>query len=319
MRARETGTPIAARADSTPARRRGKVWTRPGGRRSLAGALKGPTPQELERALRAAVEAARAAGALLRRHWRAAKRVQAASQHDLKLELDLRCQRLIERRLRALFPDWGILGEEQSVAAADAGPRWVVDPIDGTVNFAYGIPHACVSIALETPDEHGRLRPEVAAVFDPFCEELWTARRGQPARLNGRAIRVSDRARLAEAIVSIGAGRRPAARRHLVETLATLVHRVRKLRSMGSAALALAYVAGGRFDAYVEVGLNWWDIAAGGLLVECAGGRFEAREQPGTGYDLVAHNGRIGARLRRFLPETNTGAAIPKVSGRRAP
>lgn len=253
-----------------------------------------------------AVEAACAAGRLLRRHQRAVKRVQTATRHDIKLELDLECQRLIERRLRAAFPHWGVLGEEASVAA-ESGPRWVVDPIDGTVNFAYGIPHACVSIALESPDAHGRLRPAVGVVYDPFCDELWTARRGQPARLNGRAIRVSDRTRLGEAIIALGAGRRLRAIRHMVEALARLIHRVRKLRSMGSAALALAYVASGRFDAYAEIGLHWWDIAAGGLLVECAGGRFEVREHPGAGFELLAHNGPIGPRLKRLLPEVPAG------------
>lgn len=256
----------------------------------------------------AAVEAAQAAGALMRRHLRAPKRVQAASQHDLKLELDVRCQRLIERRLRAAFPAWGMLGEEGSRPEA-AGPRWVVDPIDGTVNFAYGIPHACVSIALEAPAPRQRWRLVLGVVWDPFCEELWTGVRGGPARLNGQVIRVSPRQRLEEAIVSLGAGKRLDALAHMVAALAALVRRVRKLRSMGSAALALAYVASGRFDAYAEVGLNWWDIAAGGLLVQCAGGRFEVRAMPGGGYELLAHNGRIGPRLQRWLPTPPRGGS----------
>ncbi len=239
--------------------------------------------RDLRRALTTAVEAARAAGALMRRHLRSPKRVQAASQHDLKLELDVRCQRLIERRLRAAFPGWGVLGEEGSRGEAD-GPRWVVDPIDGTVNFAYGIPHACVSIALEVPAARLPWQPMVGVVWDPFCEELWTAVRGRPTRLNGRVVRVSARSRLEEAIVALGAGKRLEAMAHMVGALTALVHRVRKLRSMGSAALALAYVASGRFDAYAEIGLNWWDIAAGGLLVEGAGGRFEVRPLPAGGY-----------------------------------
>jgi len=259
-------------------------------------------PRELRDALAAAVDAARAAGALMHRHARATKRVHAASQHDLKLELDVRCQQLIEHRLRAAFPRFGVLGEEGSVADQGAGPRWVVDPIDGTVNFAYGIPHACVSIALEEPAAADAWQPVAGVVFDPFCGELWTALRGRPARLNGRVIHVSDRARLDEAIVSLGAGKRRSAISHMVAALAALIRRVRKLRSMGSAALALTYVASGRFDAYAEVGLNWWDIAAGGLIVESAGGRFETRELPDGGYELLAHNGRLGPRLKRWLP-----------------
>lgn len=265
-------------------------------------------PNELTRALETAVDAARAAGELMRRNHRATKRIAASSRHDIKLELDVRCQRLIERRLRRAFPHIGLLGEEGDAAVEQAGSRWVVDPIDGTVNFAYGIPHACVSIALELADGDagsdatGVRRGVLGVVYDPFCDELWTALRGRPARLNGRPIRVSTRTRVDEAIISIGAGRRLTAISHMVETLRNLIRRVRKLRSMGSAALALTYVASGRFDAYAELGLNWWDIAAGAVIIESAGGRFECRALRAGGYELLAHNGPLGPRLKRLLP-----------------
>ena len=172
---------------------------------------------------------------------------------------------------------------------AHAEYRWVVDPIDGTVNFAYGIPHACVSIALqrraeppEKPEFDDGYQSLAGVVYDPFCDELWTGIRGQAARLNGRVIRVSRRRKLAEAIVSIGFAK---TRENLEATLPSfiaLAHSVRKLRIMGSAALDLAYVATGRFDAYIEQGLHLWDVAAGGLIVECAGGTFWHQTIPGT-------------------------------------
>jgi len=251
------------------------------------------------------VQAAKAAGELLRRHLHARKRAHSVTQHDIKLDLDVRCQRLIENTLGVAFPDVALLGEEGIAGRPDAPYRWVVDPIDGTVNFAYGVPHACVSIALQRRVEPPR-KPEfddgyeslAGVVYDPFCDELWSGIRGQPARLNGRVIRVSQRRKLVEAIVSIGFAK---TRENLDATLPSfiqLAHSVRKLRIMGSAALDLVYVATGRFDAYVERGLQLWDVAAGGLIVECAGGTFWHALIPGTrAYRIIASS----RHLRRHL------------------
>jgi myo-inositol-1(or 4)-monophosphatase len=261
---------------------------------------------ELKRAQAAAVAAAQPVGALMRRNLHAWKRANAVSQHDIKLELDVRSQRLIERTLHAAFPQVALLGEEGVAGDPGAEWRWVVDPIDGTVNFAYGIPHACVSIALqrrvqsldETTFEDG-FQTVVGVVYEPFYEELWTAIRGQGSWLNGKPIHVSQRAKLTEAIVSIGFAK---SRRNLEATLPyfiKLVHRVRKLRMMGSAALALTYVATGRFDAYIERGIRLWDVAAGGLILECAGGTFWHQADRGKhAYQMIASNGILHRRLR---------------------
>src|SRR5437868_6128692 len=125
---------------------------------------------ELKRALAIAVKAARAAGALMKRNLGSVKKINEESQHDVKLELDVRCQKLIERTLRAAFPTIPILGEEGILGDPTAASRWVVDPIDGTVNFTYGIPHACVSIALQVQrgSEHETI---IGVVYDPFCDE----------------------------------------------------------------------------------------------------------------------------------------------------
>jgi myo-inositol-1(or 4)-monophosphatase len=264
-----------------------------------------PKPISSIRAQNAAVAAARATGALMRRELHAPKKINEITQHDIKLELDVRCQRMIERRLHIAFPQAALLGEEGVAGDPAAEYRWVVDPIDGTVNFTYSIPHACVSIALQHRAVKSRslyadgYETLVGVVYDPFCDELWTAIAGQPARLNGKVIRVSRRKKLAEAIVSIGFAK---TRENLQATLPQfiqLVHEVRKLRIMGSAALALTYVAMGRFDAYIERGIRLWDIAAGGLIVECAGGEFWRQATPGEhAYRMVASNGL----LRRKLP-----------------
>ena len=261
---------------------------------------------EQSRALVCAVKAARAAGEIMRKNLSSAKTVSSSTQHDIKLELDVRCQKLIENSLRSPFPEIALLGEEGVAGRAGSSQRWVVDPIDGTVNFTYGIPHACVSIALQ--EQVGDAKQAgfedgyatvVGVVYDPFCDELWTAMRGGPAKLNGKVIRVSKRRRLEESIVSIGFAKSRESLQRTLPYFNQLVHRVRKVRMMGAAALALTYVASGRFDAYIERGIRLWDIAAGGLIVERAGGEFWRESIPGEhAYRMIASNGLLRRALR---------------------
>jgi myo-inositol-1(or 4)-monophosphatase len=264
------------------------------------------SPTDQKRALACAVKAARAAGRLMRQNLHASKRINSKTRHDIKLELDVRCQKLIGKILATGFPDVALLGEEGISGNPEAGQRWVVDPIDGTVNFTYGIPHACVSIALQI--RSSRLKESrtsedyqtvVGVVYDPFCEELWTAVHGQPARLNGRKIHVSDRRSLRETIVAIGFAKTHASLEATLPYFNQLVQRTRKVRIMGSAALAMTYVATGRFDAYIERGIRLWDIAAGGLIVECAGGEFWREPIAGDyAYKMVTSNGLLRKKLQ---------------------
>ena len=278
-------------------------------------------PLSPNQALRCATDAARAAGALMRSNLRSAKKIHAATSHDIKLELDVRCQRTIERILSPAFPEAAILGEEGVAGKADARYRWVVDPIDGTVNFAYGIPHACVSIALQTRSAQRATRkgtkPKggildatrttqyatlVGVVYDPFLDEMWTAIRGGPARLNSRVIHVSRRRNIADAIVSTGFAKSQATLERGLPYFNCLARRARKIRIMGAAALALTYVASGRFDAYVERNVRLWDIAAGGLIIECAGGEFWYEPTaPNHTYRMIATNGLITDQLPRLV------------------
>ena len=256
-------------------------------------------PPNTVKALAQAELAARAAGRLMRDNLRSVKKINEATRHDIKLELDVRCQKTIERALRKAFPTLPILGEEGTLGDPEAPVRWVVDPIDGTVNFSYGIPHACVSIALQ--ERHGReFRSIAGVVYDPFTDEMWTAIRGRTARLNGRIIRVSRRAKLSESIVALGFAKQRFTLNRMLPTFNGLIHRVRKIRIMGAAALSLVYVATGRMDAYVEYGLRLWDIAAGGLIIECAGGEFWHAPVAGKhAYEIVASNGKLGKALRK--------------------
>jgi myo-inositol-1(or 4)-monophosphatase len=142
----------------------------------------------------------------------------------------------------------------------------------------------------------------LGVILEPFCDELWTAIRHKPARLNGRIIRTSKRDQLAEAVVAIGFAKERRTLRRIVPAWNYLIHRVRKVRIMGSAALELAYVATGRLDAFLEYGLRIWDIAAGGLLVESAGGSFWKCPIPGPTYSfqVVASNRPLHPHLARF-------------------
>ncbi len=273
-------------------------------------------PSEQKRALDAAVKAARAAGALMQKNRNEPKKANEVSQHDIKLELDVKCQHLIEGKLRRMFPDVSVLGEEGESGDASAELRWVIDPIDGTVNFAYGIPHCCVSIALQekvqspkskvqarhsiTPDGYSTV---LGVVYDPFVDELWTATQGGKAFLNGQVIAASKRARLDEAIVAMGFSKRTDTLTEMLPVLNRVIHRVRKIRVMGSAALAMTYVASGRNDAYLEAGVRLWDIAAGGLILECAGGEFFHLPVAGEyhAYRLVVNNGLLRKQLQRLM------------------
>lgn len=263
-------------------------------------------PKQLHAALNRAVTAARAAGRLMHQNLHRAKTVNEEHPHDIKLELDVRCQQLIEGLLRKDYPSFAMLGEEGVSGTANAEARWVIDPIDGTVNFAHDVPHACTCIALQTRTSKPKTHPAayetvLGVTCDPFCDELWTAIKGQPARMNGRVIRVSRRAKLAEAMVTFGFSKSKANLAKSLPYFGWLCQRARKVRIMGSAGLGLTYVACGRFDAYVERTVRLWDIAAGALIVECAGGEFWS--QPATEYPdafrMLASNGCLRPEMTR--------------------
>ena len=263
----------------------------------------------LTEACQAAVDAARAAGKLMRDNWNSPKRIKEIDAHDIKLELDVRCQKTIESILRRSFPGVPLLGEEGCSGDVNAEYRWVVDPIDGTVNFYFGMPHAAVSIALqqkkanEKKDARLTFAPPsayetlIGAIYDPFTDELWTIRRGGKTKLNGRAVAVSKRAKVGDAVIAMGFSK---SRENLEKSLPHLnqiARRAKKVRIMGSAALELAYVASGRLDAYIERTINIWDIAAGGLMVESSGGEMFLKELPDGRLRMCADNGLLRKKL----------------------
>jgi myo-inositol-1(or 4)-monophosphatase len=240
--------------------------------------------------LAVAEEAAQAAGGLLRSQFGRPLTVDESLAHDIKLELDKRSQALIESLILSRFPGHAIYGEEGIRGDQNSEYQWVLDPIDGTVNFFYSVPHFAISIAL-------RQNKKIIAgvIYDPMRDELWSVASGGVPTLNGQPIRVSERTSLGEAIVSVGVAKSLDSINTGLPLFEKMVRSAKKCRMMGSASLDIAYVACGRLDAYIESAISLWDVAAGILLVEAAGGTVTLTphaDNPDK-YAIVATSGKI--------------------------
>jgi myo-inositol-1(or 4)-monophosphatase len=216
-----------------------------------------------------------------RYHRPVAGLARKSSLTDPVSDADRAAEEAVRDLLAAERPEDGLLAEEGSRAEAASGRRWVVDPLDGTVNYLYGFPAWCVSVALE--DEQGGV---VGVVHDPLHGETFRAERGRGCELNGEAVVVRTCERPETALIATGFAYAPDRRAAQAEVVGRVLPRVRDIRRAGAAALDLAWLAAGRLDGYYERGLNPWDWAAGRLLVEEAGGA--AVELPGDPPGLVA-------------------------------
>lgn len=244
-----------------------------------------------------AIEAARDAGALLRQRLSEPRDVQFKGAVDLVTDADRAAEAAIVQRIAETFPDHRVFGEEGARGAASgdesesAAPRWVIDPLDGTTNYAHGLPTFAVSIGVEIDGA-----VEVGVVYDPMREELFVARRGQGATCNGVPIRVAPTDALIASILVTGFSYDLEERGAQAEVWRAFLTQVRAIRQTGSAALNLCYIAAGRLDGYWERPLRPWDVAAGSLLVTEAGGRLSnLAGEPFAVFDgeVVASNGRI--------------------------
>ena len=219
--------------------------------------------------LRFATDLARRAGALLTESYERIERIDYKSKRDVVTNADYASERLVIDAIRERFPGDAILAEESGQHAgvlrddgSNNGRTWVIDPLDGTVNYANGIPYYCVSIGLVVDD-----RPTVGVIFDPARDDLYDAVVDGPARLDGAVVRASPKENLGDYVVSLALIGRGGLMRER-----KIAPRIRIHRRMGSAALSLAYVANGRFDAFVQNGgLSPWDVAAAGLIAERSG------------------------------------------------
>ena len=252
---------------------------------------------------RVAIDVARAAGDLLRRELDGPRRIEyKGAPTNLVTEMDARAEALIVDALLAAFPDDAILAEERGAQRGRSGRRWLIDPLDGTTNYAHGLPAYGVSIALET---NGRV--VLGVVYDPSHDELYVAERGRGAFCNERRLSVSTTTSLDESLLTTGSPYdiRVNPDNNLKE-YAVFATRSRAVRRLGSAVIDLAWLACGRYDGFWALRLGPWDVAAGGLLVEEAGGRLTSitggpldLETP----TLVASNGHIHAAMLAVLKE----------------
>jgi myo-inositol-1(or 4)-monophosphatase len=256
---------------------------------------------------RVAVEVARAAGDLLRRELSGPRRIEfKGSPTNLVTEMDGRAEALVVERLHAAFPDDAALAEERGARPGRSGRRWIIDPLDGTTNYAHGLPVYCVSIALEVA---GRI--ELGVAYDPSHDELFVAERGAGAFCNDARLAVSSAPTLGASLLATGFPYdvRTNPDNNLKEHGAFSL-RTRGVRRLGSAVLDLAWVAAGRLDGYWELRLGAWDVAAAGLVVEEAGGRLTSLTGGPIDLDrptVVASNGRIHDEMLAVLREIRGG------------
>jgi len=272
-------------------------------------------PTKLEQV---ALRAARAAGRIHLQRLSRIKVSRKTNSIDLVTEADRESEEAVIRTLNRAFPEHAILAEESGANARLSEHRWIIDPLDGTTNFAHGFPQFCVSIAYER-----RGRVELAVVFDALKRELFVAARGRGARLNGRPIHVSATPSLDRALLATGFPYDRRERRNFYFTFwEAFMMRTQGVRRTGSAALDLCYVACGRVDAFWEFGLRPWDVAAGALVVGEAGGRVSNLD--GSPLDLearkiLASNGKLHRAMRETIAKAWPEADRRQAEGRAAP
>lgn len=249
-----------------------------------------------------AVKAARRAGNIITRASEdlGSLKIQTKTYNDFVTEVDRAAEQSIIEMLKDLYPHHGFLGEESGESNIESDFVWIIDPLDGTTNFLHGLPQYCISIALQ---ERGVLTH--AVVYDPNRNDLFTATKGRGAFLNDKRIRVSQRTKLQETIIGTGFPFRDFT--HLdtyLDMLKDMIKKTTGIRRPGSAALDLAYVAAGWYDGFWEIGLSTWDIAAGGLLVQEAGGivgDFEGNEAWLKTGNIVAANPKVFSQMLQTL------------------
>jgi myo-inositol-1(or 4)-monophosphatase len=265
-----------------------------------------PTYTQLDDFKATAVEAATIAGKMLREYARSGFRIEYKNAVNLVTDADRQSEQAIIDAIHRVYPDHDILAEERGMESGGRSPyRWVIDPLDGTTNFAHGFPVYCVSIGLE---HEGRM--VVGVILDPTRQELFTAVSGQGATLNGQSIQCSHTSALDAALLVTGFAYdiRESTNNNL-GYFSQFCLRARGVRRTGSAALDLCYVAAGRFDGFWEMKLHPWDVAAGSLMVTEAGGRmsdFKGGTFSIDGEEMVASNGLIHSEMLDVLGHGST-------------
>ena len=248
--------------------------------------------------LEAALSAARRAGEVLRKGFGTEHNITYKGEVDLLTEIDEEAEQMIREELLSTFPYYGMLAEEGGELAGEEDVRWIVDPLDGTTNYAHGLPIFCVSIALERSGE-----VILGVVHDPVREETFVAEQGRGATMNDDPIKVSDTDELIRALIATGFPYDRAEMPEALELFGRFAATTQGMRRLGSAALDLCYVASGRIDGYYERGIWPWDLAAGSVILEEAGGKltnYRGDKLDLDGREIVASNGRLHPSITRL-------------------
>jgi fructose-1,6-bisphosphatase/inositol monophosphatase family enzyme len=263
-----------------------------------------------DRVYETAVSAARRAGAIQMHHFRNTRMQCHRLLHDVKIETDRKCENAIIAAIRERFPDHTILSEESGILGEASEYIWIIDPLDGTVNFWHGLPFFCVSIACyrNTHQNVGANRlsemalttPVAGMILSPFSEELFSAIAGRGAFLNGRPIRVSSINRSADAVITVSFGKNTETMQRMTRRLEALLPQVRKVRCLGAAAVELGYLAAGFLGGLIYEGLRLWDFAAGKIIIEEAGGFLEAVETEPNQWRIIAGTPAVRDALSNF-------------------
>ena len=264
------------------------------------------------RLCRVAAEAANAAGRVMRGSFGSLQRIDRTIPHDLKLWLDRACEEEILHILRAGFPGHGVLSEEKGFEPGREPYLWVVDPLDGTVNYYHGIPYFCTSIACygiadETviasghrlPDGRTLGAPILGIIYDPLRDELFTGTAGRGASLNRGPLLTPELTRLEEAVVALSFGAREESILYMSRILPAFARGARKVRSFGSTALDMVQVAVGRIGAFVQMGTNLWDFAAAAVIVRAAGAVVDVKEYAPGRFRIIASAQGIFEQVRQ--------------------
>jgi len=256
--------------------------------------------REIKELLRFSEDVARGAGQILKNGFNRPPRIRYKGRIDPVTEFDLSSEKHIVSQIQRRFPDHSVLAEEGSGRKAEGAFRWVIDPLDGTVDYAHGFPVYCVSIGLEY---HSKVVAGV--VFDPERNECFTSGCGCGAFLNGKRIRVSKENKLERALLATGfAYDIKTARRNNLGYFSRMAKQAQGVRRLGSAAIDLCWLACGRIDGFWELSLHPWDTAAGRLIVEEAGGkvtRFNGRKYSIYDNEILASNGQVHRAMQKVL------------------
>jgi myo-inositol-1(or 4)-monophosphatase len=254
-----------------------------------------------------AEQAATQAGHLIKELWNRPRQISSKGYRDIVTDADLASQSLITGLIRERFPDHGFLTEEDDPDLPTSGQIiWIIDPVDGTTNYSRQIPSFCVSIsAARFPINKSLTEAEIlaGAIYDPMRDELFSAAKGQGSTLNGRTIHVSQTSDLEIAAVGFDWSREYDRRQVMVEVIGRIAHDVHTLRATGSAALALAWVAAGRFDLYFNFRIGPWDMAAAKVIIGEAGGQVSSLL--GDHWDIedsgcIVSNGRLHTTFKKL-------------------